>query len=691
MPFVWNNMAVVTVDELVPEYWPSWDALRRKLDRDRNNPLGIKRAKQGKGKGNKVLILYDTLPEEIRSALRDPRKVDCVLENYFFEDNAATKYFGSLKASKNGYLKPEQQAQFALDACVLDALKRLEVAHREECLKFGKKNCLTKKAVEEYLADAAQNLNMFRQMRKQPLHKLPVNPRRLTDKRQAYEDYGYDCFLSKFKNSNASKKTENIKSLLRAMFCDKQKPTPTEVAKLYLAFLNGEVDVINPDTGEIYDPKDFKELSPRTITSFLTEWKERVVTHQVRMADRQKYMQQYDPWSTLEQPEYAGSIISIDDRQPPFEYDKGKRAWFYNAIDLGSECIIATVWGKDKDGLINRFYEELTRNIAEWGLNMPYELECESSLNSQYKDTLLKPGNMFQEVRIIPNKARSKRIERYFRELRYDYEKKRSGWIGRPFARDESNQTDPNNKKIIPYDTIIRNCLEDIAEWNNSPHSKYTNKTRWEVWMEKQHEQLEPINWHGILPYIGERTNSSCNVGFIKLNKKLFLLGDKDAAFSGDDLVDAMDLLEGKDVEMHWLKGHNGSVLKAHVYRNERCVCEGIPKPIAKRSRLEAKADENHKQASEVMARYIASINTYRKNKKAEIEDLVVIDKRKRTLNDGFDLSFMGIGTGKNTKIPIDDDFEEENLEDDPDLKELSNAFKEDSKTRTRYDRYYRK
>lgn len=682
MPFVWNNMAVVKVEELVSDYWPSWDALRRKLDRDRNNPLGIKRAKQGKGKGNKVLILYDTLPEEIRSALRDPRKVDCVLENFFFEDDAATTYFGSLKASKNGYLKPVQQAQFALDACVLDAVIRLEVAHREECIKFGYKKLLTNKAVDKYLTDATQNFNMFREMKKQPLHKLPVNPRRFRDKLESYREYGYDCFLSKFGNSNAKKKTVDTEALLRAMFSDKKKkPSMAKVYDQYKGFLQGEVLVVDPETGEVFNPKLFPELSKKTVTSFLAEWKERVVTHQIRMTDRQKYMQQYDPSSDLEQPEFAGSIISVDDRQPPFEYAAGKRAWFYNAIDLGSEAIIAAVWGKDKEGLIGRFYEQLVRNIAEMGLNMPYELECESSLNSQYRNTLLKPGNMFKEVRIIPNKARSKRIEGYFRQLRYDYEKKRAGWIGRPFARDESNQTDPNNKQFIPYDEIIRNCLDDIAEWNNSPHSKYTNKTRWEVWMEKQHAKLEPINWHGILPYIGERTDSSCNVGFIKLNKKLFMLGDDAQAYSGDDLIEAMDVLEGKDVKIHWLKGHSGNVLKAHVYRNEQCVCEGIPKPAAKRSRLEAKDSDSHKQASEIMAKYIASIDSYRKKKKAEIKELVVIDNRKRTLNDGFDLSFMGIGVGKQTKEPTDDGFDdlEENLEDDPDLKTLSNSFKEDA------------
>ena len=42
-------------------------------------------------------------------------------------------------------------------------------------------------------------------------------------------------------------------ALLRAMYIQKEKPTMVEVYRLYDAFLNGYVDVINPETGEIYD------------------------------------------------------------------------------------------------------------------------------------------------------------------------------------------------------------------------------------------------------------------------------------------------------------------------------------------------------------------------------------------------------------------------------------------------------
>ena len=34
MPQIWNNMVVVTIDELIPTFFPSWKALKLKLWRD---------------------------------------------------------------------------------------------------------------------------------------------------------------------------------------------------------------------------------------------------------------------------------------------------------------------------------------------------------------------------------------------------------------------------------------------------------------------------------------------------------------------------------------------------------------------------------------------------------------------------------------------------------------------------------
>lgn len=652
MPHEWNNILVVTKEELIPEFFPSWEALKLKLWRDGKRGYGLRRVREGKGMGNEVLIAFDSLPEGWRKQLGDPRKVDCILERYFREDSEAVGYFSTVKAGKKGYILPERQQEYVLDASVLMAAFRLKLARIETLTAQGESSPL--KNMDKYISTAVNNFNYVRHIKKLPEHNLPTNHLSLKRKMERFEQDGYASLLKGYDNKNASVKTEKIMKLLNAMYIQKEKPTQVEVFRLYEGFLNGYVDVINPETGEIYDPSEYGKLSQRTVTAFLASWKEKVATHLKRAADRQQYMVKFDPFQTLQQPEYAGSIISIDDRQPPFWYAKQMRMWFYNAIDLGSECIIAFVYGKSKDGIILDFYRELVRNCAEWGINMPAELECESHLNSNFKETFLREGCMFRFVRIIANSAHSKRIERYFGNLRYDYEKKRSGWIGRPHARNEAYQTGGDKIEVIPYDTLVMNCLEDIMEWNNSPHSRYPDKTRWEVFMERQHPDLSPINWRGILPYIGERTATSCKAGHIRLNNAWFLLGDDGEVYIGDRLLELMEQVEGKEVEVCWLRGHEGQVLKALVYLNGRLVCEALPKPVAKRSRLEALGDKVSEENFTLMERYKNTVRGWARRHKNEIEKLVVVDNRVRTLNSKFQIPWaIGLSpSGEPDEIP---------------------------------------
>lgn len=675
MPHFWNNKVVVTKDELIPDFFPSWDALRRKLDRDLKKKYGIKRAQRGGGLNCEVLIDYDTLPSEIRKELKDPRKVDCILERYFWEDAKAVEFFANVKAGKRGYLDPERQKEYVLDASVLLAAIRLCHAHVSECTVKG----ISVKNTDRFISDSVNTFNHFRAIKNLPEHTLPANPVSLKRKIERFEKESYSSLLSRYDNNNAARKTERIMALLNAMFVQEEKPTMAEVFRQYEGFLNGYVEVINTVSGEVYDPKNYGKLSERTVTSFLASWKEKISTHLKRMSDRQKYMANFNPTQTFEPVEYAGSIISIDDRQPPFEYAENTRMWFYNGIDLGSECIIAFVWGKSKDGLIIDFYRELVRNCAEWGVSVPYELECESSLNSSYKETLLKPGNMFQAVHIIPNMAHAKRIERYFGNIRYEYEKKRSGWIGRPFARRESNQTDLTKKKRIPYDQLVNNCLEDIIEWNNSPHTIHKNKTRWEVFMEKQHPELTPTNWRGILPYIGERTRTSCHQGQIKLNNGLCLLGDNGVISTGEELISLMDMVEGRGFDVYWLRGHNGQTLKAFIYMDDRCICEAIPKPKAIRSKLEAKGNEQAAFNFTLVEKYKSTVTGYARRHKNEIENILVIDNRTRTLNNGFKLPWLDM---INKPMPMAEPEETEalpGLDEDIDFMPVTTGYKSHS------------
>ena len=98
-----------------------------------------------------------------------------------------------------------------------------------------------------------------------------------------------------------------------------------------------------------------------------------------------------------------------------------------------------------KRGIILDFYRQMVRNYAEWGLPLPDEIECESNLNAAYREGFLKSGNMFQNVRIEANSARSKRCEGT--GGRFVTRWKRSIRMDRPSFRSERVQSGRNKGK----------------------------------------------------------------------------------------------------------------------------------------------------------------------------------------------------------------------------------------------------
>ncbi|MDO4763865.1 MAG: hypothetical protein Q4A00_05735, partial [Flavobacteriaceae bacterium] len=427
-------------------------------------------------------------------------------------------------------------------------------------------------------------------------------------------------------------------SLLNDMFAGQShKPTKTDVADKYNAFLDGEVELINDETGEIYDHTDrkkFKPLSESSIIAWLGKWENIIGTYARRSGNRQALMGQFIPHHSLDQVKEAGIMVSIDDRQPPFFYKKGERLWFYMGIDLGSEAWTTWVWGETKEGLILEFYRQMVRNYTEWGVNLPLELECESALNSRFKDTFLKNGAMFDRVRIEANNARGKKVERYFGKLRYEFEKDKEGWLGRPFARKESNQKGASEDVVLPKKEIIDNSLYDIEKWNNMEHRTHKGKSRWQVFLEMQSEKTKPTNWRAILPHLGFKTKTSCNAGIVRFRNKEYLLGLDNEICTGDDLIRLMKYVEGKSFEVFWLDDNDGETLKAMIYYDDMMLCELLPKPTYSRAYHEM--DDTGKVNRQIMSAYENTINTFMKIRKNEIDRLTVIDRRSKVLNNHF-------------------------------------------------------
>jgi hypothetical protein len=556
------------------------------------------------------------------------------MERFYKVDAEAVRFFQDYKMEDGTYLPEDIQERYITNASVINAVFALKAAREFE--RISKKGSLT--GIWDSLCSDCVSFNRVLLQKYDVEHDLPENKLRFKEKCLKYKENSYLTLVKRnLKNTNALKVTDDVISLLNNLFAGRPtKPTYTEVAAEYDSFLDGYTEVINNSTGELYDPKSFGKLSKATVYNWLSKWENLIGSHAKRSGDRQVYMGKYKTPHSLKQPEYASSIISVDDRQPPFEYAKGKRMWFYNAIDLGSECFTTFVYGQTKEGIIMDFYRQLVRNYAEWGFNLPAEIEAESSLNSSFKNTFLREGNMFENVRIEANNARGKRIEQYYKPLRYQYEKKDECWLARPFALSESNQAgaEPKQEKIIPYDELVERRLKDLENWNNTAHSKYPNMSRWDYFISKQNPNLKPTNYKGILPHLGYHTTTSCNVGVIKLQRKEFLIGDNGNIIFSDDLINVMTIIEGKTLDVYWLDANDGSVLKAFAYLNDTYICELIPKPVYSRAQIEQTPEDMEQR--EQMSKYVASIEAFGKRSRNSIDKVTVITNKPFTLNRNF-------------------------------------------------------
>lgn len=638
MPFEWNNILVVDKDELVPAFYKSEGSLKLEISRYNAKDYGIKKIRKG-GNGRQMLVAYDSLRADIQEALGDPRKISNSLERFYQTDKAAVHYYTKVFQFEDGSrLSLTQQEQYIVNASVLAACVRLQKARE---LERRSKGGSCKGMMASICRDVAAFGTILVAKYRTAAPSLPTTERRFKDAYKAFVkdgEYDYAGLIDgRAKNQNRRLMTTDMLSLLNGLFATQtHKPTRTEVSRQYEAFLNGYVEVVDTESGEVFSPSDFKPITDGVIVHYLGQWYDKIGTGLARSGDRQQYMGQFLPYHSLSLPEYAGEIMSIDDRQPPFEYSKGERVWLYMGIDIGSQAWTVMVHGKSKEGIIVDFYRQLLRNYTQWGFRLPAELECESSLNSMFKNTFLRPGALFDHVRIEANNARGKYIERMFGKLRYEKEKSKAGWIGRPFAKKEDNQKGSVPVPIVPYDQIIQNSLRDIEDWNNSPHPKHEEMTRWEVFTSKQHPALSDTNWEAILPHLGYKTQTSCKAGIIQLNNHEHLIADKGVVLTGRPLIEKMKHVEGQALDIYWLDGNDGQVLHAVVFLRggEVQICEAMAKPTYSRSVIGRTADQE--KGRKLMSAYANTIEAFGREQKNNLTAVQVIDHREPAANRKF-------------------------------------------------------
>lgn len=481
--------------------------------------------------GTPALADFSSFPERFRRVMEtvfgDPKakKSTNALDEFLGQDTKAIEFYSSYEVDDNRYLPAETIKEYYANACVLNAIRGL-LNYRLTAQKRGGN---TVKAHWDTIAANVKALD-----REQYPHSLPMNDRRLKDRYNQYQKGGYEVLIHRnFCNQNSRIVDERLEMLILSVYCMTNKPYASWVAEDYERFTKGEIEVVNIQTGEIFNRMDFYNekrsefitVSDKTCWNYINQPKNRLIVDSYRAAGH-RFLSTMMPHMHRHAPNFSLSKISLDDRDLPRKMHNGERVKAYYAYDVASGCLIGASYSIRKDvGLFIGCIREMFRFIDSRGWGMPLEMEVEHHLVSNFKDDLMKAGVVFPFVHwCAPSNSQEKHAEQLNRQKKYGYEKRYQDGIGRWYGKLEANQTggeriydEANNRytvkeKTYSFEQLVADDIHTIALYNSGLHrdqKKYKGKTRMQVMEENLNPNLASINRPLLVRYIGECTTTS--------------------------------------------------------------------------------------------------------------------------------------------------------------------------------------
>jgi hypothetical protein len=288
--------------------------LRVEVCRHKERGFGIEKIQRGGGTEKQALIVFDSLSRKIREQMDDPRRDRHVLEAFYKVDKEATKFFQDHEFEDGSHIDDDIIDEYIANASVLNAVIQLKAARIYERQTKNPK----RSPFSNLWQSLSEDLNSFKSVlekKYETIFYLPETYRRLQEKVEEYEKDGYK-FLLKGHHFTANNRKVDDKTfrLLESIFTTLgYKPNYHDAYMKYTSFVEGKTEFVRNETGEVFNPSEFKALSVATVRRYLAEWESRIATHSTRQGDRQKYMGQYKPSHKMDNKGFAGSIISVDD------------------------------------------------------------------------------------------------------------------------------------------------------------------------------------------------------------------------------------------------------------------------------------------------------------------------------------------------------------------------------------------
>ena len=369
--------------------------------------------RSGRGLGGYVLVEIATMPLRFQERIKlkyGDMKEDVIrnwLGSHYHIDAKAREFYTRFRFDNGDTLPPEHIQEYTVNASVIEAVMRAmeDATFMRKAMKAGPVNWgELAGAISYYQAEFG--------------HTLPVSSNRFKKRVNDFKANGYESLISrKFMNQNRRKVTYDIERLLLSIDAQPEQPFNTTVWEQYNLFVQGELELYDPETGEVLNPADFTDkdgnplvLSPATVANYLNNPKNKALRGKLHMS-QWDFNNAYRPYHLRSIGEYSLSKVSLDDRDLPRPMKDGNRVKAYYAYDVVSGAVVGYAYNRYKTtelflDCMRNMFQTLDRN----GMYIPAELEVEHHLVSDFADGLMQAGTVFPLIRWCnPGNSREKR------------------------------------------------------------------------------------------------------------------------------------------------------------------------------------------------------------------------------------------------------------------------------------------
>ena len=580
--------------------------------------------RSGRGLGGYVLVEIATMPLRFQERIKlkyGDMKEDVIrnwLGSHYHIDAKAREFYTRFRFDNGDALPPEHIQEYTVNASVIEAVMRAmeDATFMRKAMKAGPVNWgELAGAISYYQAEFG--------------HTLPVSSNRFKKRVNDFKANGYESLISrKFMNQNRRKVTYDIERLLLSIDAQPEQPFNTTVWEQYNLFVQGELELYDPETGEVLNPADFTDkdgnplvLSPATVANYLNNPKNKALRGKLHMS-QWDFNNAYRPYHLRSIGEYSLSKVSLDDRDLPRPMKDGNRVKAYYAYDVVSGAVVGYAYNRYKTtelflDCMRNMFQTLDRN----GMYIPAELEVEHHLVSDFADGLMQAGTVFPLIRWCnPGNSREKRAEHKNREKKYGVEKRTQVGIGRWYAKLEANRPkeekvydEKNNTykvKTYSYEELVADDIRAIQTFNAQPHpnqKRYPGMSRWDVLCAHQNPNLAPWDKAVLYRFIGQHTETT-----IRQNTYCTVMYNQ-YGLPSPEIIEKLEPRNYK-VDAYYLPDADGTINEVYIYQNGRYIA--TCKAVARYNENTAEQTEYDKAAYTEQSKYVAQFDKMMKDGK---------------------------------------------------------------------------